>query len=181
MEQKKFRHELKYGIGYLQYLELRNRLRAVMRTDANTNVDGRYLVRSVYFDNYEDKALREKINGISEREKFRIRYYNDDLSYIVLEKKIKDQEIGRGDHGRGMPAIMEGQFGVDENTSFAAGTGIICQNALSDIASKSARILCAGTLYLFRRQCKDYFRFPHPHHIVPQRFSGRQGGGHRYR
>ena len=87
MEQKKFRHELKYGIGYLQYLELRNRLRAVMRTDANTNVDGRYLVRSVYFDNYEDKALREKINGISEREKFRIRYYNDDLSYIMLEKK----------------------------------------------------------------------------------------------
>ena len=41
------------------------------------------------------------------------------------------QEIGRGDHGRGMPAIMEGQFGVDENTSFAAGTGIICQNAVS--------------------------------------------------
>lgn len=93
MEQKKFRHELKYGIGYLQYLELRNRLRAVMRTDANTNADGRYLVRSVYFDNYEDKALREKINGISEREKFRIRYYNDDLSYIVLEKKIKDHGL----------------------------------------------------------------------------------------
>lgn len=62
---------------------------AVMRTDANTNVDGRYLVRSVYFDNYEDKALREKINGISEREKFRIRYHNDDLSYIVLEKRSR--------------------------------------------------------------------------------------------
>ena len=36
-----------------------------------------------------DKALREKVNGIARREKFRIRYYNDDLSFILLEKKRK--------------------------------------------------------------------------------------------
>ena len=94
-DQKKFRHELKYRIGYLQYLELRSRLKAVMGTDAHANADGRYLIRSIYFDNYEDKALREKINGISEREKFRIRYYNDDFSYIALEKKIKDHSLCR--------------------------------------------------------------------------------------
>lgn len=93
MEQEKFRHELKYGIGYLQYLELRNRLQAVMKGDAHAEADGRYRIRSIYFDNYEDKALREKINGVPQREKFRIRYYNDDFSYIVLEKKIKDRNL----------------------------------------------------------------------------------------
>ncbi|MBR6322536.1 MAG: polyphosphate polymerase domain-containing protein, partial [Lachnospiraceae bacterium] len=41
------------------------------------------------FDNSDDKALREKIDGIGKREKFRIRYYNDDFSFITLEKKMK--------------------------------------------------------------------------------------------
>lgn len=92
-EEACFRHELKYQIGYPQYLELRNRLKAVMRTDSHTGPDGRYLIRSIYFDNYQDKALQEKINGVSRREKFRIRYYNDDFSYIALEKKVKDNSL----------------------------------------------------------------------------------------
>lgn len=91
MNQKEgFRHELKYRIGYAQYIELRNRLKAVMQSDEHTNADGRYLIRSIYFDNYMDKALREKVQGVPVREKFRIRYYNDDFSYLTLEKKIKD-------------------------------------------------------------------------------------------
>ncbi|MBR4413120.1 MAG: polyphosphate polymerase domain-containing protein, partial [Lachnospiraceae bacterium] len=32
---------------------------------------------------------KEKIDGIAKREKFRIRYYNDDFSFITLEKKMK--------------------------------------------------------------------------------------------
>nr|WP_300676121.1 polyphosphate polymerase domain-containing protein [uncultured Acetatifactor sp.] len=94
MEQKgRFRHELKYSIGYPQYLELRSRVRAVMKTDPHTGEDGRYLIRSIYFDNFADKALREKVDGASKREKFRIRYYNDDFSFITLEKKIKDNAL----------------------------------------------------------------------------------------
>lgn len=88
-----FRHELKYRIGYAQYIELRNRLRTVMQSDLHTGADGRYLIRSIYFDNYMDKALREKECGVSMREKFRIRYYNDDLTYLTLEKKIKDDAL----------------------------------------------------------------------------------------
>ena len=84
-----YRHELKYQISPADYLALRQRLRAVMKRDTHTGADGLYTVRSVYFDNYGDKALREKINGVQKREKFRIRYYNDDLSFITLEKKIK--------------------------------------------------------------------------------------------
>lgn len=94
MKQKEgFRHELKYRIGYTQYIELRNRLKAVMQSDLHTGADGRYLIRSIYFDNYMDKALREKESGVPIREKFRIRYYNDDFSYLTLEKKIKDNAL----------------------------------------------------------------------------------------
>lgn len=82
-----FRHELKYEIGYPRYLELRSRLQAVMCSDSHAGADGRYLIRSIYFDNYADKALREKRDGVSRREKFRIRYYNDDFSLITLRKR----------------------------------------------------------------------------------------------
>ena len=88
-QDRHYRHELKYKISYPDYLAMRSRLRPVMKADPHASAEGRYLVRSVYFDNLNDKALREKIDGVAKREKFRIRYYNDDLSYIVLEKKMK--------------------------------------------------------------------------------------------
>lgn len=84
----KYRHEMKHEINYLDMLTLRQRLAAVAKRDVNTT-DGRYEVRSLYFDNADDKALREKIDGVNRREKFRIRYYNGDTSYIKLEKKSK--------------------------------------------------------------------------------------------
>ncbi|MBO4908674.1 MAG: polyphosphate polymerase domain-containing protein [Lachnospiraceae bacterium] len=90
MEEKKpYRHELKYSISYSDYLSIRVRLRSIMKSDPNTAADGKYRIRSIYFDNIDDKALREKISGVAKREKFRIRYYNDDLSFITLEKKMK--------------------------------------------------------------------------------------------
>ena len=92
-DKKKYRHELKFGISYTDYLAMRGRLSKVMQSDPHADSDGRYRIRSVYFDNSDDKALMEKINGIAKREKFRIRYYNDDLSYISLEKKMKINDL----------------------------------------------------------------------------------------
>lgn len=90
MEQEKhFRHELKYAVAYSDYLAMRERLQHVMLKDSHTGPDGKYRIRSIYFDNAYDKALREKVDGIQKREKFRIRYYNDDLSFLTLEKKMK--------------------------------------------------------------------------------------------
>lgn len=83
-----FRHELKQEITYADMLILRPRLRAVMQQDAHT-IEGRYKIRSLYFDNLNDKALKEKVDGVNIREKFRIRYYNGDTSLINLEKKSK--------------------------------------------------------------------------------------------
>ena len=88
-----YRHELKYQINPADHHALRKRLRTVMKCDPHTGADGLYTIRSVYFDNYKDKALREKIYGVQKREKFRIRYYNDDFSYITLEKKIKHNDL----------------------------------------------------------------------------------------
>lgn len=84
----KYRHEWKHEINYCDFLVLKQRLSAVMKPDVHV-FDGKYKIRSLYFDNINDKALMEKINGVNVREKFRIRYYNDDSSLIHLEKKSK--------------------------------------------------------------------------------------------
>ena len=92
-DKKHYRHELKFGIAFGDYLAMRDRLKRVMTKDPHTSEDGRYRIRSIYFDNSDDKALREKVNGIAKREKFRIRYYNDDFSFITLEKKMKIDDL----------------------------------------------------------------------------------------
>lgn len=86
--EQKFRHEYKHSITSADMVTLRMRLSAVMQHDSFT-VGGKYFIRSLYFDNIFDKALLEKLNGVNQREKFRIRYYNSDTSFIRLEKKAK--------------------------------------------------------------------------------------------
>jgi len=87
------RHELKLLINAADYAQLRARLRVVTKPDENAAEDGGYVVRSLYFDNYSDKAVFEKLSGQSKREKFRLRYYNGDISFIRLEKKSKDNRL----------------------------------------------------------------------------------------
>lgn len=88
-----YRHEWKHEISYADLLAIRQRLRAVAESDPHA-ANGCYLIRSLYFDNAEDKALREKIDGVNLREKFRIRFYNGDTSVIHLEKKSKRAGLG---------------------------------------------------------------------------------------
>ena len=64
-----------------------------MKPDSHA-VNGRYEVRSLYFDNLDDKALREKLDGVLSREKFRIRMYNKDPATIRLERKYKYGGLG---------------------------------------------------------------------------------------
>ena len=89
-----YRHEWKHEINQADLLVLRQRLKAVASPDPHA-VDGKYMIRSLYFDNAADKALREKLDGISRREKFRIRFYNGDTSVIRLEKKSKTGGLGK--------------------------------------------------------------------------------------
>ena len=82
-----FRHEWKHEISYLDLLTLRQRLRAVAQADPHA-ADGKYLIRSLYFDTPTDRALREKLDGVSRREKFRIRYYNGDTQSSIWRKRV---------------------------------------------------------------------------------------------
>ncbi|MDE7016269.1 MAG: polyphosphate polymerase domain-containing protein [Lachnospiraceae bacterium] len=108
-----YRHECKYEISLSDMFALQQRLQAVMQTDEHA-VNGKYVIRSLYFDNPEDKALREKMDGISYREKFRIRYYNSDISLIHLEKKCKKGSLGRKEkallHQDEAEAIIDGKY-----------------------------------------------------------------------
>lgn len=89
----KLRHEWKHQINYMDMLIIRARMRAITRPDTHV-VDGKYLIRSLYFDTLTDKALREKMDGVDNRKKFRIRFYNNDPSFIRLEKKSKWNNLG---------------------------------------------------------------------------------------
>ena len=91
-----YRHEWKHEINVSDMISIRQRLRAVAKPDPHT-VDGKYTVRSLYFDDITDKALREKLDGVDRREKFRMRYYNGDPSLIHLEKKSKRNGLGSKD------------------------------------------------------------------------------------
>ena len=115
-----FRHEWKHEITYLDLLTLRQRLRAVARPDPHA-VGGRYHIRSLYFDTPEDRALREKADGVSRREKFRIRYYDRDLSLIHLEKKSKISGLGRKELAVLPP--REAQAIVDGDLDWMAHSG----------------------------------------------------------
>lgn len=84
------RHEWKHYITYGDFLALKSRLGQIAEPDAYARkTGGTYRVRSLYFDNYQDKVLREKLYGVRDRDKFRLRYYNTDTSRVKLEKKSK--------------------------------------------------------------------------------------------
>ena len=95
-----FRYENKYFISYAGYQMLRTRLRAAMCMDENTGEDGRYLIRSLYFDDYRQSGLQDKIEGVETREKFRIRFYDMDDSFIRLESKQKHNMMTKKETAR---------------------------------------------------------------------------------
>ncbi|MDO5844254.1 MAG: polyphosphate polymerase domain-containing protein [Methanocorpusculum sp.] len=89
MKPEKFRHENKYYLNLADYLTVKSRLTQIAEIDNHADEHGLYKIRSLYFETPDDKALNEKLFGIKEREKFRIRLYNNYESFIRLEKKTK--------------------------------------------------------------------------------------------
>lgn len=88
------RRELKHWIAQAEAMALRHRLGAALRRDEHAGPDGTYRVRSLYFDNYQDKVLLEKLDGVAERDKFRVRVYGEGLDAIRIEKKSKRDSLG---------------------------------------------------------------------------------------
>ena len=67
----------------------RRRLELLLRPDPHAGPEGRYLVRSAYFDTPGDDFLRENEDGTDPRAKYRLRIYNCEDRFISLERKAK--------------------------------------------------------------------------------------------
>ena len=88
-EPLRLRHEVKHQLSPQEDLVLTSRLQKLFPRDGHAGPDGSYRVTSLYFDTPYDAALREKLDGVDRREKFRLRYYGDDPAWLKLEKKFK--------------------------------------------------------------------------------------------
>lgn len=86
-----YRHELKYLVSTAQIPLLRSRIQYLMRPDPHAGESGSYNIRSLYFDDYENRCYYENENGTDPREKFRIRIYNHSADRITLECKRKER------------------------------------------------------------------------------------------
>lgn len=90
-KEMKYRHELKYQITALQLQLLKNRIGGLIPLDKHAGQQGSYRIRSLYFDDLDNRCYYENENGTDPREKFRIRIYNSSTEKITLECKRKER------------------------------------------------------------------------------------------
>ena len=83
------RHELKYYISQSQYQILARLLRTLLTPDENADENAEYHIRSLYFDTIFNQALNDKVAGVQDRNKYRIRIYNLSDKFIRMECKSK--------------------------------------------------------------------------------------------
>lgn len=93
--QNGYRHEYKYLISAAAAELLKRRLPTVMARDPHAGPNGVYTIRSLYFDDSNYSAYEEKMSGVADRTKYRIRYYNYDTRGVRLEKKEKHGDLTR--------------------------------------------------------------------------------------
>jgi hypothetical protein len=85
-----YRFEHKYLISPATAAILRGRASGIMRPDAYGDENGGYIVNNLYLDDMHDSFYMAKELGEYSRDKYRIRYYNNDQSFIRLERKHKE-------------------------------------------------------------------------------------------
>ncbi len=83
------RHEIKLLLSYADYIALAQKLKCVTFLDKYTQENGDYFIRSLYLDDVYNSAYNEKIDGVNNRKKYRIRCYNNSKDIIKFECKYK--------------------------------------------------------------------------------------------
>lgn len=104
-----FRHEQKFYVsrGCLEYLD--SMLSSAMIRDRHTQDFG-YLITSIYFDDFSDSCLIDKLDGVREREKYRLRYYGRDVNLLKFEiKKKKDDYVLKTSHSLDGESVITGR------------------------------------------------------------------------
>lgn len=82
------RNELKFFLSKVDYAFLRRVFRGSMRPDFYSQ-KGSYYIRSLYFDTIENRAFTEKMDGLANRKKYRLRIYDLDSDKVKFEIKNK--------------------------------------------------------------------------------------------
>ncbi len=83
-----YRNEWKYLISAPEADLMRLRLTPFLSLDPHAS-DGGYEIRSLYFDDHKNSAYVQKLMGVYDRKKWRIRIYNFSDLKISLERKMK--------------------------------------------------------------------------------------------
>lgn len=83
------RHELKFFISPLEYEVLSRVLDHTLHRDPNGDENNEYHIRSLYFDTIFNDAMLDKLSGVKDRDKYRIRIYNFSDELIRMECKTK--------------------------------------------------------------------------------------------
>ena len=92
-----YRYEIKFSLDEATYSEAIRWLK--VNTHATKKFENRY-VNSLYFDNPDYSAIRDNITGLSDRSKYRLRWYNSEHSPHIeippsFERKIRKGRLGR--------------------------------------------------------------------------------------
>ena len=91
--QEKYRHELKYICSESAMFIIESKISRTMKRDPYADLNGEYVIRSVYFDDYRHTCFFENEDGADPREKYRIRIYNQSADRISLERKRKKNSM----------------------------------------------------------------------------------------
>lgn len=144
-----YRYENKYIVTDKQIGVLRYKLDKVLRLDPNVGNDKMYSIRSLYFDDYENSAYWDVVDGICERSKWRIRMYGTTSSILKLERKSRKNDLVRKEF---------------TDISKAEVEAIFCNRLMNinscEIKLKSAFYLDMNTKGLIPRVIVEYDRTP---------------------
>lgn len=129
-----YRNEYKYIIDAKQDALLSTIAAGIMERDSHVDLSGRYLIRSLYFDNDSNRCYYENENGTDPRWKYRIRYYDNNTDYISLEKKSKQS---------GMTKKIACRLSRDEALLLTQGkiNNVLEQNMCGDLNSQKVFML----------------------------------------
>ncbi|WP_080146722.1 polyphosphate polymerase domain-containing protein [Marinilactibacillus piezotolerans] len=91
-----YRNELKYFVSANSLDVVENRLKNLIHLDPYVDKEkGFYIVKSLYFDDYDDTCLNHNEYSLGRRKKYRIRMYGNNAELIILEKKEKENSMSR--------------------------------------------------------------------------------------
>lgn len=109
------REEKKFLISIEEFMKKSHNLQQLLMQDEHNGVHG-YLIRSLYFDTPFDDDYFEKVSGIECRRKIRLRIYDPENNFAMLEMK---QKQGALQQKRSLKISREeAQRMIDGNYSF---------------------------------------------------------------